>query len=137
MGGSSRYLARSSAVQALYQWELTGQKLEDIEQSFIPNKNLKGAHLEYFRTLISQIPRRCEEIDSALSPYHNRDQDKVDLIENAILRLGAYELLYESDMPVNVVIDQAVDLAKTFSSLNSYKYVNGVLDKLAAANKNH
>ena len=131
MPSSSRHLARRTAVQALYQWEVTGQRGDTIEQSFIPNPALSGRHREYFQKLILNIPKSITEIDAALSPYHNRDPQRVDLIENAVLRLGTYELLYELDIPVNVVIDEAVSLAKTYSSANSYRYINGVLDKVA------
>ncbi len=131
MSGSSRYLARSSTVQALYQWDMTGQNCTEIERSFIPNRALKGAHLEYFRKLIGEIPIHCQEIDESLAPHQKGGAEKVDIIEKTILRLGAYELMFEKDVPVNVIIDQAIDLAKTFASENSYKYINGVLDKLA------
>ena len=131
MARSGRHLARRSAVQALYQWQVTGQSPEEIEKNFIHNENLSGTHLEYFLALINIIPNSIEVIDSQLSDYLDRDTEKVDLTEQAILRLGAYELLYEKDVPIKVILDEAVDLAKIFCSENGYKYVNGVLDKVA------
>lgn len=133
MARSGRHLARRCAVQALYQWQMTGQDPDQITKTFIGNQNLKGKHCDYFLCLINSIPNYIEQIDALISPHSNREQGRVDLIEQAILRLGTYELRYDSSIPTNVVIDEAIDLAKTFCSENGYKYVNGVLDKVASA----
>ena len=118
-------------MQALYQWQMTGQDKEKIMDSFIENENLEGKHQDYFLSLINIIPNYVENIDALIAPHLDRDQEKVDLIEQAILRLGTYELRYDKSIPTNVVIDEAIDLAKTFGSEHGYKYVNGVLDKVA------
>ena len=137
MARSGRYLARRCAVQALYQWKVTGQATSEIESSFIRNDSLSGRHLEYFLHLIQNIPGNAETLDAILSPHLDRDLEKVDLVEHAILWLGTYELKFQPDIPVNVVIDEAIDLAKTFSSEHGYKYVNGVLDKVAKEVRNN
>ncbi len=124
-------MARRCAVQALYQWQMTGQEPEQIIQTFIGNENLTGKHRDYFLTLINIIPNYIESIDGLIAPHLDRKQDRVDLIEQAILRLGTYELQYDKSIPTGVVIDEAIDLAKTFCSEHGYKYVNGVLDKVA------
>ena len=129
MARSGRYLARRCAVQALYQWKVTGQATSEIESSFIKNESLGGRHLEYFLHLIKNIPGQATNLDEILSPHLDRTLEKVDLVEHAILWLGTY-------IPVNVVIDEAIDLAKTFSSEHGYKYVNGVLDKVAQEVRN-
>ena len=131
MARSGRHLARRCAVQALYQWQMTGQAKEKIVDSFIENENLEGKHQDYFLSLINIIPNYIDQIDALIAPHLDRDQEKVDLIEQAILRLGTYELRYDKSIPTNVVIDEAIDLAKTFGSEHGYKYVNGVLDKVA------
>jgi N utilization substance protein B len=128
---SGRHLARRCAVQALYQWQMTGQAKEKIIDSFIENENLEGKHQDYFLSLINIIPNYIDQIDALIAPHLDREQEKVDLIEQAILRLGTYELRYDRSIPTNVVIDEAIDLAKTFGSEHGYKYVNGVLDKVA------
>jgi N utilization substance protein B len=128
---SGRHLARRCAVQALYQWQMTGQAKEKIIDSFIENENLEGKHQDYFLSLINIIPNYIDQIDALIAPHLDREQEKVDLIEQAILRLGTYELRYDQSIPTNVVIDEAIDLAKTFGSEHGYKYVNGVLDKVA------
>jgi N utilization substance protein B len=131
MARSSRHLARRCAVQALYQWDVTGQPSTDIESSFIKNEQLSGKHRDYFVRIIENIPMRVEQIDSLLSPFLDRDLEKIDPIEHAILRVGSYELLFEADVPSRVIIDEAIDLAKTFSSENGFKFINGVIDKIA------
>lgn len=128
---SGRHLARRCAVQALYQWAVTGQSPAQIESSFIKNKELSGLYLEYFSELIKNIPLNTEVIDNLITPHLDRKLDKVDLIDHAILRVGTYELKFQESVPARVVIDEAIDLAKVFASEHSYKYVNGVLDKIA------
>ncbi len=131
MARSSRHLARRCAVQALYQWDITGQPSTDIESNFIKNEKLSGKHREYFIRIIENIPMRVEQIDGLLSPYLDRNLEKIDPIEHAILRVGSYELLFEADVPSKVIIDEAIDLAKIFSSENGFKFINGVIDKIA------
>lgn len=131
MARSGRHLARRCAVQALYQWRLTGQAPSQIEANFIGHEKLSGRHLDYFLALIRSIPKHTGQIDALLAPHLDRDPERVDLIEQAILRLGAYELAWERDIPAKVVLDEAIELAKLFCSEHGYKYVNGALDKVA------
>ncbi len=137
MARSGRHLARRCAVQALYQWNVTGQSPSEIESSFIKNENLSGRHLDYFLALIKNIPLNIEVIDNLITPHLDRKLDKVDLIEHAILRVGTYELKFQPDVPARVVLDEAIDIAKVFASEHSYKYVNGVLDKIAREVRDH
>ncbi len=131
MASNSRHLARRCAIQALYQWEVTAQLATDIERNFIKNKNLCGRHLDYFLTLIKNIPVQVEVIDQLIAPHLDRKLETVDLIEHAILRVATYELQFEPDIPTKVILNEAIELAKVFAAEQSYKYVNGVLDKVA------
>ncbi len=131
MTGGSRHAARQAAVQALYQWDLTEQDPGDIEAHFIKQHDLRGTDQGYFHTLIREVPLYRREIQDNLRSYLDRDFDNVDPVERAILRIGAYELEYQHDVPTKVIINEAVELAKTFGSDLSYKFVNGVLDRLA------
>ena len=110
---------------------MTGQAPEEIVKTFISNENLTGKHRDYFLGLINIIPHYIDNIDALIAPHLDRKQERVDLIEQAILRLGTYELQYDKSIPTGVVIDQAIDIAKVFCSEHGYKYVNGVLDKVA------
>lgn len=118
-------------IQALYQWQITAQPPDQIMRTFIGNDNLSGKHRDYFQSLVEAIPVYVEQIDALIEPHLDRSQDRVDPIEQAILRLGTYELRYDRSVPTNVVIDEAIDLAKTFGSEHGFRYVNGILDKVA------
>ena len=132
MSGGSRHLARQAAVQALYQWDLTEQNPEDILRHFIQGHSLDEIDQAYFHTLVSEVPLYHQEVNARLLPHIDRDLDSVDPVERAILRISTYELEYRQDVPTKVIINEAVELAKTFGSDHSYKFVNGVLDKVAA-----
>ena len=132
MSGSSRHLARRAAVQALYQWDMTQQSRLEIEKHFLADDSLKKSDTEYFHELIREIPRLVEELDTNLSPNIDRDITQVDPIERAVLRLAAYELLHHTEIPYRVVLNEAIELSRTFGSENSYRFVNGILDKMGA-----
>ncbi len=131
MAGGSRHAARQAAVQALYQWDLTEQDPGEIEAHFIQQHDLEDADQGYFHILISEVPLYRQEIQANLQPYLDRDFDSIDPVERVILRIGAYELEYQHDVPAKVIINEAVELAKTFGADYGYKFVNGVLDRLA------
>ena len=131
MSSKSRHLARRNAVQALYQWDLTEQDPSDIEDSFIEGHDLSKVDQEYFRQLIRNVPLFHMEIDDRLSQYIKRGIDKLDPVERAILRLGTYELEFEKNIPYKAILDEAIELTKVFGSEEGYRFVNGVLDRLA------
>jgi N utilization substance protein B len=90
------------------------------------------ADLDYFEDLVRGVEQHREELDAALGPHLDREMDRVDPIERATLRIGAYELRHRIDVPYRVVINEAVEVAKRFGTDYGHTYVNGVLDKLAA-----
>ena len=132
MAGSSRHLARRAVVQALYQWELTQQSRLDIEKHFLADDSHKKSDTEYFHELIREIPRLVEELDANLAPYIDRSISLVDPVERAVLRLAAYEMLHHPEIPYRVVLNEAIELSRTFGSDNGYRFVNGILDKMGA-----
>ncbi len=132
MGGSSRHLARRAAIQALYQWEMTQQSRLEIEKHFLADDSLKKSDIEYFHELIREIPRLVEELDTNLTPYIDRSISLVDPVERAVLRLATYEMLHHPEIPYRVVLNEAIELSKTFGSDNGYRFVNGILDKMGA-----
>lgn len=129
----ARSLARQRALQALYQWDLAGQALGEIEKQFMEGDEpgMKGVESGYFRELLHQIPAMQEELDGHLSPLLDRPVAQLDPVERAILRIGAFELKQRIDIPYRVVINEAVEQAKLFGAEQGHKYVNGILDKLA------
>ncbi|EFL79639.1 transcription antitermination protein NusB [Actinobacillus pleuropneumoniae serovar 6 str. Femo] len=94
---------------------------------------MNGVDLPYFRKLLRGTVLYVEAIDNDLRPFLDRAEDEVDPIERTILRLSAYELKYELDVPYKVVINEGIEVAKVFGSDDSHKYINGILDKLAPA----
>lgn len=132
MSQGSRHLARQAAVQALYQWQLTEQSPEDIEDHFILDHEMSKVDMDYFDQLVRQIPLHIHELDDHLIPHLDREVDEVDPVERAILRVGTYELEFHPEVPYKVVINESVELAKTFGAEHGHKFVNGVLDKVAS-----
>jgi len=132
MSKPSRHLARQAAVQALYQWQLTGQAPEDIESHFISDHELKDVDIEYFHYLVREVPLHLHELDDHLIPHLDRKVEEIDPVERAILRIGAYELEFHLEIPYKVVINEGVELAKTFGAEHGHKYVNAILDRVAS-----
>ena len=126
-----RHKARRSAVQALYQWQLTRQAPAEIERDFLADDSLKDADLDYFQHLVREIPAHIPGLDKHLAPYIDRGIAEIDPVERAILRLGAFELEFHPEIPYRVVLNEAVELAKTFGAEQGHKYVNAVLDRVA------
>ncbi|OGI44123.1 MAG: hypothetical protein A2V92_06100 [Candidatus Muproteobacteria bacterium RBG_16_65_31] len=127
----SRHKARQAAVQALYQWQLTQQAPGDIEDHFILDHAMDDVDVEYFHHLVREIPLHRHELDDHIIPHLDRDLSEVDPVERAILRLGAFEFEFHPEIPYKVVLDEAVELAKTFGAEHGHKYVNAILDKVA------
>lgn len=127
----ARSRARQRALQALYQWQVTAENLGEIETQFLLEREMGKADLEFFRELLHRVPATVDELDSLLAPLLDRPLQQVDLVERAILRLGGYELKFRLETPYRVIINEAVELAKTFGGEQGHKYVNSILDKLA------
>ncbi|MEH6543989.1 MAG: transcription antitermination factor NusB [Porticoccaceae bacterium] len=128
---STRKKARHLLVQALYQWQISDENINEIETQFFADSNMKKVDVDFFRELLHGIPAAVDTLDAAYQPYLDRNQDGLDPVSKALLRMGAYELLHRIDVPYKVAINEAVNLAKTFGPTDSYKYINGVLDKVA------
>lgn len=127
-----RRKARRLAVQALYQWQVAKPSLTELALQYNEDENMPKADGAYFHELLQNIPSRCEELDTQLAEFIDRRAiDEVDPVELAVLRLGAYELSERLEIPYRVVINEAVELTKLFGSEEGYRYVNGVLNKLA------
>ncbi len=127
----ARSKARRAAVQALYQWQLSHQDVCDIETQFLAEQDMVKLEIPYFQELLRKIPAHLDELDAHIAPVLDRPLENVDPVERAILRIGAYELVFRLDVPYRVVINEGVEMAKVFGGEEGYKYVNGILDKLA------
>ena len=116
-------------MQALYQWELTGQVGAGIEDSFLNDWGLEGVDQEYFKQLVQGILKYTAELDRILEKCLDRDLASVDPIERTVLRIGTYELQFRPEIPVRVVLNEAIELARVFGAEEGYRFVNGVLDR--------
>ena len=116
-------------MQALYQWELTGQVGAGIEDSFLNDWGLEGVDQEYFKQLVQGILKYTAELDRVLEKCLDRDLASVDPIERTVLRIGTYELQFRPEIPVRVVLNEAIELARVFGAEEGYRFVNGVLDR--------
>jgi N utilization substance protein B len=127
----ARSLARRSAMQAIYQWQLTGYDLSEIERQFVEEHGLGDADAGYFNELLHEIPKRLDVIDAALREFIDRAIASIDPVERAVLRIGVYELLFRPDLPYRVVLNECINLAKEFGAAHGHKYINGILDRVA------
>ncbi|MCZ6618831.1 MAG: transcription antitermination factor NusB [Gammaproteobacteria bacterium] len=133
MGSSSwaRRHARRVLVQAVYQWQMTDADTRAVEQQFEEDGRLAKVDREFFRELLGGVLHGSDQLDACFQPYLDRKLKELDKVELALLRLGTFELKERIDVPFRVVIDEYVELAKTFGAEESHKYINGILDKLS------
>ena len=128
---AQRRKARQLILQALYQWLLAKTKPRLITQQF-HEENQGNIDWDYFDEVFIEIPKTIDDLDEHLIPVLDRKPDALDPIEKALLYLGTFELVHRIDVPYKVVINECVELAKIFGATDSYKYINGVLDKMVA-----
>lgn len=134
---SARRRAREFALQGIYQWLLTGEDSGAIEAHLRDNTFFAQADQPYFKILFhgtfEQQPVLVEEITRQL----DRPINELSPVEHGILLMGAFELKTQLDIPYRVVINEAVEVAKTFGGTDGFRYVNGILDKLAPIYRSH
>jgi N utilization substance protein B len=124
--------ARRAAVQALYQAAVNQQTLEKDALAFITAENSEKMDTKYFSTLVEGVGKEQESIDEALSGAIDRSLASIDPVEAAVLRMAVYEFMFRPDIPYRVILNEAVELAKSMGGEQGHKYVNGVLDKVGA-----
>ena len=128
---SPRHRARELALQGIYQWRVTAGDDAQIEKQIHAEKNLGRYDKELFSKLLRGALQQHADLETLLAPYLDRPIAEISHVEFAVLLLGAFELSQHHEVPYKVVINEAVELAKTFGGIDGHKYVNGVLDKLA------
>ena len=131
-GRSPRRRSRELVVQGLYQWRVGGSDAAAIEAHLAEEPDFARADRALFESLLRGVLADPQPLVAALSPYLDRPFDEVSPVEAAILLLAAHELAAHPETPYRVVINEAIELAKTFGGTDGHKYVNGVLDRLAA-----
>jgi transcription antitermination protein NusB len=125
-------------VQGLYQWLVGGQDAASIEGHLAEARGREldeitaSTDMPHYRELLNGAIDGAEALRAEFAPYLDRGVDALSPIEHGILLLGTYELKHRAEIPYRVIINEAVELAKSFGGTEGFKYVNGVLDKVAA-----
>ncbi|HUN94334.1 MAG TPA: transcription antitermination factor NusB [Burkholderiaceae bacterium] len=130
---SARRRAREFAVQGLYEWLVGGQDAAAIEGHLVEAEGFDQADRAHFHEILQGAINGAAELRAAFGAYVDRDVAALSPVEHAILLLGSYELKHRVEIPYRVVINEAVELAKSFGGTDGFKYINGVLDKVAAS----
>jgi N utilization substance protein B len=128
---SARRRSREFALQGLYSWLLAGQPVTDIIAQLEESRGFERADHAYFSLLMRGAIEQQGTLEEALAPCLDRKVRELSPVERGILLLGAWELKNVPEVPYRVVINEAIELAKSFGGTDGHKYVNGVLDKLA------
>jgi N utilization substance protein B len=129
---SARRRSRELATQGLYQWLLSGSPGGEIDAQLRGAQGFDKADHEHLDAILHGVIRDSEALSAAIAPCLDRPIEQLSPVERAVLLVAAFELKNHVDIPYRVVINEAVELAKTFGGSDGYKYVNGVLDKLSA-----
>ena len=127
----ARQKARRLVVQALYSWEIGGIDVSAIESHFLATNDMEKVDTDLFHDILFGVATNWLEIDQTFEPYLDRNREHLDPVSRAVLRLSTFEMLYSIQVPYKVVINEAVNLAKTFGPEDAFKFINGVLDKVA------
>ena len=127
----ARGKARRLTMQAIYQWQMTGDSIADIKQQFVDENPGASIDVDYFSQLVSGVASSISELDPLLEKYMTRSIESVDPVERAILRMATFEFINRLDVPYRVVLNEAVNITKEFCAEKSHTFINGVLDKVA------
>lgn len=128
----NRSKSRQFAVQALYSWLLTQQNVSEIEVHFVSEHDMEDADVGYFQEILHFVTAHKMALVDHMENSLARSFAEVDPVEQAILLIGTYELEERPDVPYRVVINEAVESAKVFGAEDGHKFINGILDKVAA-----
>ncbi len=129
--GRARSVSRKLVLQALYQWQLTGQSVAELRNQFSADGGLADADGEYFAELLGGVIEAAAAFDAELGGLIDRPVGQLDPVERAVLLIGLYELERRPEVPYRVVINEGVELAKRFGATEGHKFVNAVLDRAA------
>jgi len=129
---TDRRRSREFALQGLYQWQLAGGDAAVIMRQLGEATGFDKIDPEYFKALLEGAIAAAPDLEKAITPYLDREFKRLSPVERGILLLAGYELAHRPEVPYRAVINEAVELAKSYGGTDGYKFVNGVLDKLAA-----
>jgi len=130
---TARRRAREIALQALYAWQLSRAELADILDQAKSLEGYDRADEGLVLTLVRGVTARAPELESLITPLIDREFNALSPVERAILYIGTFELYAMPDTPFKVIVNEAIELGKSFGGTDGHKFVNGVLEKLASA----
>jgi transcription antitermination protein NusB len=134
---SARRRSRELALQALYAWQLGGGTYNELAAHAAESGEFAKADEALFRSLVSGTLQQADTLRASIEPQLDRAWTELSPVERGILLMAAYELTFSAEVPFRVVINEAVEIAKSFGGTDGYKYVNGVLDRLGKALRPH
>ena len=132
MAAQGRHGARRMLLQAFYQMQISGHSVEELAEQFVDHPEAATADIEYFDQLLTTIAETRDQLDIDISGFGDIQVERLDPVEHAILWIALAELRGCDDVPPKVVINEAIELAKTFGAEGGYRYINGLLDKASA-----
>ncbi len=126
-----RRIAREFVLQGLYQWRVAGGSASAIEQQLRESETFKHVDEKHFSQVLKGVLDDVESLDQHIQQGLDRPSNQLSPVEYAILLLSTFELIHHAEIPYRAIINEAIELARTYGGSDGYKYVNGVLDKLA------
>ena len=128
---SRRRIAREFVLQGIYQWKVAGGTAAFIEQQLRESDEFKHVDEKHFSQVLRGVLEDVEALGKYIQPCLDRPLNELSPVEFAILLLSTFELVHHPEIPYRAIINEAIELARTYGGSDGYKYVNGVLDKLA------
>lgn len=131
-GSKNRRKSRELALKALYRNRMNAGDIKQLRLDSLDDPDYFKADEAYFKQLLTGVIDHTEAIDGMITQFIDRQLDELSPIEHAILRISGYELMFDMSIPYRVAINEGVELAKAYGGIDGHKYINGVLDKIAA-----
>jgi N utilization substance protein B len=129
--GRARSMSRRLALQALYQWQMTGHSFAELLNQYTQDEGYPEVDPEYFQALVQGVVEGAPTLDELLGQWIDRPVAQLDPVEHAVLLIGIEELRLHPDVPYRVVLNEGVELAKKFGATDGHKFINAVLDRAA------
>lgn len=131
MSTGSRQRARGLLIKALYQWQLADHSRDELLAQYSELAEFGRIDQDFFENLLGRVLAEAEALDKVIAEFADRGMSQLDAVARAVLLLALSELKFRDDVPVKVVINEAIELAKRYGATDSYRFINAVLDKAA------
>lgn len=136
-GSKNRRKSRELALKALYSNRMNAGDIKQLRLDSLDDPDYFKADETYFKTLLTGVLEHTTDVDNMIGQFIDRQITELSPIEHAILRISGYELMFDVSIPYRVAINEGVELAKVYGGIDGHKYINGVLDKIAAQVRPH